>query len=187
MKLLTAFVITLGFVALCLIGYAPASKAFNVSLPIALLDSKVQPKQVTLDKDSKSDKWGAVAFNHETHSTKSYSRDGKSVIGCAECHHTDQPTPPSPYKTSERRVLLTAASLNDAAEGPVKACRTCHFQEDTKPSPKITYAGDTDATELTNKEAYHRNCNVCHDAFHERVPDTKAPTSSQCAACHVKK
>ncbi len=187
MKLLIVTVAVLGFLALYIVGNPPTSKAFTLSISSILLDSKVQPKEVTLDKDSKSDKWGAVAFNHETHSTKNYSRDGKSVIGCAECHHTDQPTPAPPYKTSERRITLSTASLADAAEKPVKDCRTCHFQEDTKPSPKITYPGETDATELTNKEAYHRNCNVCHDAYHERVPDTKAPTSSQCASCHVKK
>ncbi|MFN2456037.1 MAG: cytochrome c3 family protein [Pyrinomonadaceae bacterium] len=185
MKLLIVFAAALAFLALTFIGNPPTSKAYTIARPAAVLDSKVQPKQVTLDKDSKSDKWGDVAFNHETHTLKNYSRDGKSVIACVECHHTDQPTPPAPYKLAERKAALTTANLND--EGPVKSCRTCHFQEDTKPSPKLTYPGDSDPTELTNKEAYHRNCNVCHDAYKEKFPDTKAPTSSQCAACHVKK
>ncbi|HXM34926.1 MAG TPA: hypothetical protein VN920_07055, partial [Pyrinomonadaceae bacterium] len=31
-------------------------------------ESKTQPKEVTLLKDSQSDKYGEVAFNHENHS-----------------------------------------------------------------------------------------------------------------------
>ena len=33
-------------------------------------ESKTQPKEVTLLKDSQSDKYGEVAFNHENHSIK---------------------------------------------------------------------------------------------------------------------
>ena len=72
-------------------------------------ESKTQPKEVTLAKDSQSDKYGEVPFNHENHSIKKYSPDGQSVLSCVECHHTDQP-PASlkpPLKTSERAVLLT--------------------------------------------------------------------------------
>ena len=54
-------------------------------------ESKTQPKEVNLGKDSQSDKYGEAPFNHETHSTKNYSIDGKSIITCVECHHTDQP------------------------------------------------------------------------------------------------
>ena len=54
-------------------------------------ESKVQPKEVVLSKDSQSDKYGEVPFNHETHSTKNYSVDGATVLACVECHHTDQP------------------------------------------------------------------------------------------------
>ncbi len=53
-------------------------------------ESKTQPKEVVLDKDSQSDKYGEVPFNHENHATKTYSVDGKSVLACVECHHTDQ-------------------------------------------------------------------------------------------------
>jgi hypothetical protein len=76
-------------------------------------ESKTQPKEVTLSKDSQSDKYGEVPFNHENHSIKKYSPDGQSVLSCVECHHTDQP-PASlkpPLKTSERTVLLTTESL----------------------------------------------------------------------------
>ena len=54
-------------------------------------ESKTQPKEVVLGKDSQSDKYGEAPFNHETHSTKNYSVDGTSVLACVECHHTDQP------------------------------------------------------------------------------------------------
>ena len=39
-------------------------------------ESKTQPKEVTLGKDSQSDKYGEVPFNHENHSIKKYSPDG---------------------------------------------------------------------------------------------------------------
>ena len=54
-------------------------------------ESKTQPKEVVLGKDSQSDKYGEVPFNHENHSIKKYSPDGQSVLTCVECHHTDQP------------------------------------------------------------------------------------------------
>ena len=84
-------------------------------------ESKTQPKEVTLAKDSQSDKYGEVAFNHENHSTKKYSPDGQSVLSCVECHHTDQPTASlkPPLKTSERAVLLTTESLAAADAKPV--------------------------------------------------------------------
>ena len=76
-------------------------------------ESKTQPKEVVLSKDSQSDKYGEVAFNHENHSIKKYSIDGQSVLTCVECHHTDQPAAnlKAPLKTSERAVVLTTESL----------------------------------------------------------------------------
>src|SRR5687767_15667317 len=46
-----------------------------------------------LSTDSKKDKAKslAVTFSHVNHATKNYSVDGTKPIGCAECHHTDQP------------------------------------------------------------------------------------------------
>src|SRR3989475_5671331 len=100
-------------------------------------ESKTQPKEVTLDKDSQSDKYGEVPFNHENHATKNYSLDGKSAIVCTECHHTDQPASAlkPPLKTSERDVTLTTALLQSADSKAVKTCRTCHLQvgDDSKP------------------------------------------------------
>ena len=90
----------------------------NFSLQEIPKESKTQPKEVVLDKDSQSDKYGDVAFNHENHATKMYSIDGKTVISCVECHHTDQPPAAlkAPLKTSEREVALTAALLQAAVE-----------------------------------------------------------------------
>jgi Zn-finger protein len=106
-------------------------------------ESKTQPKEVTLSKDSQSDKYGEVPFNHENHSIKKYSPDGQSVLSCVECHHTDQPAASlkPPLKTSERTVLLTTESLAAADAKPVKSCRACHLQagDDSAPMPTVQY------------------------------------------------
>ena len=101
-------------------------------------ESKEQPAKVKLDTDSLDDKWGEVAFDHETHSVKKYNPDGASVTACTFCHHTDQPKEnlKTPLTTSERNVVLTADVLKDATATPVKACRQCHLQagDDSKNS-----------------------------------------------------
>jgi len=153
-------------------------------------ESKEQPKAVTLDKDSQSDKYGEVAFNHENHTTKNYSVDGKSVLSCVECHHTDQPASAlqPPLKTSERDKPLTAALLATADAKPVKICRACHLQagDDSAPLPAVTYEGKTTPTKLTNEVAYHTNCNVCHDKAIAARPALKGKVagSNDCLACH---
>ncbi|HEY6232656.1 MAG TPA: cytochrome c3 family protein [Pyrinomonadaceae bacterium] len=153
-------------------------------------ESKTQPKAVVLDKDSQSDKYGEVAFNHENHATKMYSIDGKTVIACVECHHTDQPATAlqAPLKTSERDVALTAKLLEAADAKPVKSCRVCHLQpgDDSATIPSVTYAGKTVATKLTNEVAYHTNCNVCHDKAIAARPALKGkiPGSNDCLNCH---
>jgi cytochrome c553 len=85
-------------------------------------ESKEQPTKVKLDTDSLDDKWGEVAFDHQTHSVKKYNPDGASVTACTFCHHTDQPKDQlkPPLTTSERNVVLTADVLKDAAATPVK-------------------------------------------------------------------
>src|SRR5688500_9196863 len=93
-------------------------------------ESKTQPKEVVLSKDSQSDKYGEVPFNHENHSVKNYNPAGTAPITCVECHHTDRP-PASlkpPLKTSERAVVLTTAALEAADAKGVKKCRACHLQ-----------------------------------------------------------
>lgn len=153
-------------------------------------ESKVQPKQVVLGKDSQSDKYGEVAFDHETHSTKPYSVDGKSVLACVECHHTDQPASglKPPLKTGERDVVLTAKVLEAANAKPVKSCRSCHLQagDDSAPMPAITYPDKPAPTKLNNEIAYHLNCNVCHDKAIAARPALKGkiPGSNDCVPCH---
>jgi cytochrome c553 len=153
-------------------------------------ESKEQPKVVTLAKDSQSDKYGEVKFNHENHTTKNYSVDGKSVLMCVECHHTDQPASAlqPPLKTSERDKPLTAALLAATDAKPVKMCRGCHLQagDDSAPLPAVTYAGKTTPTKLTNEVAYHTNCNVCHDKALAARPALKGkiPGTNDCLTCH---
>ena len=152
--------------------------------------SKVQPKEMLLGKDSQSDKYGEVAFNHETHSLKNYSIDGQSVLSCVECHHTDQPAASlkPPLKTSEREVVLTAAALAAADAKGVKKCRACHLQagDDSAPMPAIQYPDKPTPTKLNNEVAYHLNCNVCHDKAIAARPALKGkiPGSNDCVPCH---
>lgn len=141
-----------------------------------------------------------VPFNHKTHSEKNYSIDGTKQIACVECHHTDQPAAQvvkdPPLKTAwpaDRTTTLTIDLLAKDPKAPdVISCRSCHAQEGAKPKvaaagpdiPKVTYEGDTDATELDNEEAYHRNCNTCHDQAVEARKGLKIPTSQECVKCH---
>ena len=153
-------------------------------------ESKTQPKEVTLLKDSQSDKYGEVPFNHENHSVKKYSPDGTAVLTCVECHHTDQPAAAlkAPLKTTERDAALTTADLEKAGSKPVKTCRTCHLQsgDDSSPMPVVTYEGKTTPTKLTNEVANHNNCNVCHDKAIAARPALKGkvPGKDDCYPCH---
>lgn len=186
MKLTT---ILLACVCLILIGGSASRASLYRHRPL-LEDSKTQPKEVVLDKDSQSDKYGEVAFNHENHSTKNYNPDGQTVTACTVCHHTDQPAAAltAPLKTSERDVALTAALLQTADAKPVKTCRTCHVQagDDSVQIPTITLAGKSAPTKLTNEIAYHNNCNVCHDKAIAARPALKGkiPGSNDCYPCH---
>ena len=153
-------------------------------------ESKTQPKEVALSKDSQSDKYGEVPFNHENHTTKKYSVDGSTVLTCVECHHTDQPPAglKAPLKTSERAVVLTAAVLEAADAKPVKSCRACHLQagDDSATIPTVQYPDKPAPTKLTNEVAYHLNCNICHDRAIAARPALKgkAPGSNDCIPCH---
>ena len=176
-------------IALSCFVVAAGSKA-SISRLVIPEESKTQPKEVTLDKDSQSDKYGEVPFNHENHATKNYSVDGKSAIACTECHHTDQPASAlkPPLKTSERDTVLTAALLQAADSKAVKTCRTCHLQagDDSKPIPMVTYSEKPAPTKLTNEVAYHKTCNICHDqAIAARSAlKGKVPGSNDCFPCH---
>lgn len=171
-----------------------ANAAANTAKPPAPAGDKKITKKFTLGKDSAS-QYGEVAFDHETHAEGKYSPDGKSVVGCVECHHTDQPKSAlkPPLVTSERDVVLTMASWQ-ASPQKVSECRTCHFQEgsvpDGKTMPSATYAegGKSKTKDLNNELAYHLNCNTCHDAAAAARPELKKKagfaTSKDCAICH---
>lgn len=179
-------VIALGCAAMFVVG---SSSALMTGQDIPK-ESKTQPKAVALGKDSQSDKYGEAPFNHENHSTRNYSIDGKAIIACVECHHTDQPASglKAPLKTSERDAVLTTASLATADAKPVKSCRVCHLQagDDSAPLPAVTYEGKTTPTKVTNEVAYHMNCNTCHDKAIAARPALKGkiPASADCLICH---
>jgi hypothetical protein len=186
MRKLFIAIVALACLAVIVVGN---SAAFTASQDIPK-ESKTQPKEVVLGKDSQSDKYGEAAFNHETHSTKLYSADGKSVLTCVECHHTDQPAAglKAPLKLGERDVVLTAAALAAADAKPVKSCRSCHLQagDDSAPLPTIAYPDKPAPTKLNNEVAYHLNCNVCHDKAIAARPALKGkiPGSADCLQCH---
>jgi Class III cytochrome C family len=181
----------------------PAPSAKNVpQLTPLLLCSIEQPVKVVLNTDPKTTSANGklkVPFNHLNHATKNYSIDGRSVIDCAECHHTDQPATALKglYKTSLRDTLLTTAALKEANAKPVSTCRACHAQAGLKPintmfaeipPDKNEEKRDSDTSLLTNEVAYHRNCIDCHsdaNAAPGRTPKAKAPTS--CSSCHTGK
>jgi len=175
MKILLILLLSLGFVGVVVVQEK---------------ESKTQPKEVVLGKDSQSDKYGEVAFNHENHSIKKYSPDGQSVLTCVECHHTDQPAASlkPPLKTSERAVVLTTEALAAADAKGVKKCRACHLQagDDSAPMPAVQYPDKPAPTKLNNEVAYHLNCNVCHDKAIAARPALKGklPGSNDCVPCH---
>lgn len=164
----------------------------------AAFDGKELPKKVTLNKDSATE-YGDVAFDHESHSFKKYSVDGKTDISCAECHHTDQPKADlkPPLVTSERDVALTVDALKKPGARDVKDCNTCHFRENDVPEgkeiPSATYKDDkgkADTKELTNELAFHINCNNCHNEAAKLRPELKKKpgfaTEKDCLTCHTK-
>ena len=173
----------------------------SASASLAAQAGQTPKDEYRLSTDSKKDKAKSIAvpFSHVNHSTKNYSPDGTKTIGCAECHHTDQPAAEAarhpPLKSAhpaDRAVTLTAETAKDAKTPKVETCRSCHAQEGAKPKlggaiPEVTYEGDTDPTVLTNEEAYHRNCNTCHDAAVEQRKIKTAPTTNECAKCHTGK
>jgi hypothetical protein len=187
MKLMIVLIALLGCLAVVVVGNNSIRSA---ALIVQEKASKTQPKEVVLDQDSQSDKYGGCPFNHENHSTKNYNPAGTSVLACTECHHTDQPATAlkPPLKTSERDVVLTTAVLQTADAKPVKSCRACHLQagDDSAPIPTVTYPDKPAPTKLTNEIANHNNCNVCHDKAIAARPALKGkiPGSNDCVPCH---
>ncbi|MEJ7623824.1 MAG: cytochrome c3 family protein [Pyrinomonadaceae bacterium] len=163
--------------------------------PATAPGGKSIPKNFVLGKDSASEH-GEVTFDHDTHASKNYSVDGKSVIGCVECHHTDQPKSALklPLVTSERDVVLTMDVWKGSTK-KVSECRTCHFQDGnvpdgkTMPTVSATVAGKSTSKDLNNELAYHINCNTCHDAAAKLRPELKGKKSgfaigNDCFTCH---
>lgn len=175
---------------------ANANTAANVSANTVATSGKTIPKTFTLGKDSLTE-YGEVFFDHDTHAFKNYSPDGKSVVGCVECHHTDQPKSAlkPPLLTSEREVLLTMDVWRTSSQ-KVSQCRVCHFQDGNVPDGKemptadYTIGGKTVTKDLNNELAYHINCNTCHDAAAALRPEVKSrtgfATSKDCLTCHKK-
>jgi len=177
-------------------GYAtPTPAATPPPKPAAAAaGDKTIPATFTLAKDSLSE-YGEVKFDHESHAFKNYSPDGKSVMGCVECHHTDQPKAAlkPPLSTSERDVALTNDVFKSSPQ-KVSECRACHFQDgnvpDGKTMPSATYTdgGKSNTKALTNELAYHINCNTCHDAAAKLRPELKKKpgfaTTKDCTICH---
>lgn len=151
-----------------------------------LAGGKSIPKTFTLGTDSQSE-YGEAVFDHDSHAFKNYSPDGKSVMGCVECHHTDAPKSAlkSPYTTSERSETLTFETWQRSSQ-PVTKCRDCHFQDGNVPDGKTMPRANN--KDLNNQLAYHINCNTCHDAAFKARPEIKShkgfATSKDCAVCH---
>ena len=155
------------------------------------------PKTFTLGKDSLSDN-GEVAFDHENHAFANRSPDGKTAIGCVECHHTEQPKSALklPLLTSERDATLTLEVWKTSTQ-KVSECRSCHFQEDNVPTGKkmpsadLTVRGKTVTKDITNQLAFHINCNTCHAAAAKARPELKTKpgfaTKNDCTICHKPK
>jgi hypothetical protein len=162
--------------------------------PNTSVSNKTIPDEFTLGKDSVSE-YGESPFNHKNHAFLSYSPDGKSAVGCATCHHTDQPKSSlkPPLVTSLRDVILTM-TVFQSSDLKVSSCRVCHFQEgsvpDGKEMPKIvlTKDGKEEAKEYNNELAYHINCNTCHDEAAKLRPELKKKagfaTTKDCNICH---
>ncbi len=181
---------------LCLAcGFNPSSGTASLTAQ----GGKLPKDEYKLSTDSKKPKALSVPFSHVNHATKNYSVDGTKLIGCVECHHTDQPAaeaakhpPLATANPADRTVTLTAETVKDAKTPEVVTCRSCHAQDGQKPKigadiPQYTAEGESDPTVLTNEEAFHRNCAGCHDAAADARKNVKAPTSQQCTDCHTGK
>lgn len=198
MKLLIVSVALACF--LCVVA-CNSSSLKSGSASLAAEGAQAPKDEYKLSTDSKKDKAKSipVTFSHLNHSTKNYSVDGTHPIACVECHHTDQPAAEvakhPPLKTArpaDRTVTLTAETVKDPKTPEVATCRSCHAQEGEKPKlldaiPEVTYEGDSDPTVLTNEEAFHRNCNSCHDQVQEKRKVATAPSTNECAKCHTGK
>lgn len=172
------------------------SNSANANVPKAntSVGNKTIPDDFVLGKDSVSE-YGESPFNHKNHAFLNYNPDGKSVVGCVACHHTDQPKSSlqPPLVTSMRDVILTL-SVFQSSDLKVSSCRVCHFQEGSVPDGKemaktiLTKDGKEETKEYNNELAYHINCNTCHDEAARLRPELKKKpgfaTTKDCNICH---
>ncbi len=175
---------------------AAAPSAPSTGIPNEVLGQSIKKKFV-LGQDSISE-YGDAPFDHGTHALLKYSPDGKSVVACVECHHTDQSKSAlkPPLLLSERDVALTLDTWK-VSKQKVTECRACHFQDgdvpDDKEMPTASYTegGKSTTKDLNNELAYHINCNTCHDDAVKLRPELKGKpgfaTSKDCRICHVSK
>jgi hypothetical protein len=187
MKVLTIF-------AALVFSIALVSNTSNVTRKAAA-QGKKPPETIILAKEAKL---GQVTFNHVDHFTKNRSADGTKPIACVECHHTAQPASEAvkhpPHKTAwpaDRTTTLTAELIEKDPATVVNICTDCHARADTKPKllpeiPQVKFEGSAEPTIMTNQQAFHRNCDGCHDEAAKKRPDTTAPTSKKCLQCHKK-
>jgi cytochrome c553 len=191
MKRLTLF----GLIVLSLLLLTSSSR---ITYDLLAQDANKPPDVIVLAKEAKL---GQVTFHHLDHLKKDRSMDGTKQIACVECHHTAQPAAEAakvpPHKMAwpaDRTTTLTAELLAKDPNAPaVNICTDCHARADTKPKllpeiPKLKFEGSTEETILTNQQAMHRTCGVCHDAVVKARPDLSPPppTSKKCVACHKK-
>lgn len=153
------------------------------------------PDTVVLAKDAKL---GQVTFNHAKHATENRSADLSKPIACVDCHHTAQPAAEAAkvplHKTAypaDRTTTLTADLVGTDPKAVGAVCTDCHAKNGEKPKvipeiPSVKYPGASDATVMTNQQAFHHKCGDCHDAVAKVKADTTAPTSKKCTACHKK-
>jgi hypothetical protein len=161
---------------------APSSSANTGTA--AAGSKKIEPN-FTLGTDSLDAEKGEVAFNHEHHAFLKYSPDGTKVMGCVECHHTDQPKSTA-HPTSERDEVLTIDVFQKSNQ-KVSKCRDCHFQAGNVPEGKTMPKAN--GKDMDNQLAYHINCNNCHDEAFKARPSLKATnktfaTAKDCLVCH---
>jgi cytochrome c553 len=189
MKVLTLVVLIL---ALVLIVFSDSGLSFDASAQ----EGRKPKDEFVLGSYAKL---GGVKFSHIEHTVKSRSVDGTKPIACVECHHTAQPASEvikhPLHKTAwpaDRTTTLTADLFEkDPSAPPVTLCTDCHARAGTKPKllseiPTIKVEGSAEPVVLDNQQAFHRNCNSCHDDVAKTGRASTGPTSKKCVACHKK-
>jgi len=153
------------------------------------------PETIVLAREAKL---GQVTFNHLKHATENRSADMKAQNACVDCHHTAQPAAEAlkhpPHKTvypADRTTTLSVELLAGDPKAVGAICTDCHARNGEKPKllpdfPTVKFEGSAEPTVMTNQQAFHHKCGECHDAVAKLKPDTIAPTSKKCTACHKK-